>query len=507
MDFEQQRTLVGEYGVVTQISHPIATVTGLPKVQLHEMVLFETGELGEVFLIHEETVSILVFSKYPIKAGIEVTRLKKQVTVPVGRELLGNIIDPFGNLIAGQATTYKRPKMEREIDTPPPPLTSRVKVTQPFVTGVTVIDMLVPLGKGQKELIIGDRKTGKTSVVLSTLKYQAKIGTIAIYAAIGKKRTDIKKLQSFLSREGIADKTIVVAATAYDSPSLIYITPYSAMAIAEWFCEAGNDVFIIFDDLTTHAKFYREISLLARRFPGRDSYPGDIFFTHARLMERSGNFKMTGGEHSITAFPIAEIVEGDFSGYIQTNIMGMTDGHIYFDSDAFYKGRRPAVNIELSVTRVGKQTQTDLLRGMSRELSTFLTNFEKMQSFSQFGAELTDEVKEILRRGEVIYSSFNQVTSLTVPPEVQLVFFCMIWLGYIVERSPQVLSVIRQTFVSAFEREDVKALFAGITSAQKFDELLENIQKNKFTLMKLAGLKVTQEESTPVDVNVSVANS
>lgn len=485
MDFKQQLKEIQEYGIVTQVSHPIVIVKGLENAHLHEMVLFESGEMGEVFLIHQDSISVLVFSKHPINVGLRVTRTDESIAVPVGHELLGKIIDPLGNSIS-EEKEYAKPHETRILETHPLGITKRLKITESFLTGVALIDTMIPLGKGQKELIIGDRKTGKTSILLASMKHQIMEGSIAIYAAIGKKRTDIKKIEQSLTDQGIEKSALIVATTSYDSPSLIFLTPFTAMTIAEYFRDKGRNVVVIFDDLSTHARFYREISLLAKRFPGRDSYPGDIFYTHARLLERAGNFKHgeEGKSVSITAFPIAEITEGDFTGYIPTNLMGMTDGHIFFDSNVYYKGRRPAINVALSVTRVGRQTQSPLARSINRELTTFLALYEKMQNLSHFGAELTDTVKQVLSTGGMIYNYFNQDYFVVIPQTVQLVLFALVWLNLI----PDVETLVkaRKALLEAYKNDEHKKFLDDLARVESLNPFLTRIQESKEELLSLS---------------------
>ncbi|TMI87029.1 MAG: hypothetical protein E6H08_19915 [Bacteroidetes bacterium] len=421
---------------------------------------------------------VMVFSPEPIQIGTKLTRTNKQLTIPVGIELLGKLINPFGvplSVSEAAITTMD----ERLIDTPPPGVDTRARIKKPFTTGSTLVDMMVPLGKGQKELIIGDRKTGKSSFLLTTIANQIAQGTIAIYAAIGKKKSDIKHLEEIMTKYGLQEKFIIVATSSDDSPGLIYVTPFTAMTIAEYFRDIGQDVVVVLDDLTTHAKFYREISLVAKNFPGRDSYPGDIFYTHARLLERAGNFKhKTEGEVAITCLPIVEIVEGDLTGYIATTLMGITDGHIFFDSDIFFKGRRPAVNIGLSVTRVGRQTQTQVKRDITRELTSFLTLYEKMQTLSHFGTELTENVKNILATGNSIYDFFDEQYTLVVPEKVQLILFCLIWLK-LLEGTKIEIENIKIRLISALQKKETQALFDEVLQANSFNDLLRNVSVNK----------------------------
>lgn len=482
-DYKSNLEQYKEYGEVEQIHHPLVVVNGLPHVGPSELVIFESTQIGQVFSIEKEKVHILVFSRHPVRVGEKLVRTGKSLSVPVGYELMGMVIDPLGNsLSSGKITSAKQ---VREVDVLPAGISKRARVNRPFHTGVTIVDMMVPLGIGQKELIIGDRKTGKTSFILSTIKNQIKQGTICIYAAIGRKKHDIKKIEQFMRKEGIMDKVIMVATASHDSPSLISLTPFSAMAIAEYFNEMGQDVLLVLDDLSTHARFYREISLIGKRFPGRDSYPGDIFYLHSRLLERAGSFMHKKKEQvSITCLPVAEIIEGDLTGYITTNLMGMTDGHIFFDSNAYYQGRRPAINVSLSVTRVGRQTQDKLRRDISRELTAFLALYEKMQSFSHFGAELSESVKHILITGAKLYKFFDQSYSVIIPPTVQLVLFSMLWLKFVGSNENESITVYRDNLMQFYESNPkVKKRLDEIVIVSSFNGLLANVTRHKDYLL------------------------
>lgn len=476
---------LNEFGTVAQVNHPIAIIKGLPKVKLYEVVLFETGQSGQVFALNTDTVEIVLFSQDRVAVGTKVVRTDKHLTIGVGKELLGNIINPLGEeFVTGKPFTFME---ERPIEDKAPGIAMRSRIKKPLLTGIAIVDMMIPLGKGQKELVIGDRKTGKTSFLFTTLKNQILSGSIAIYAAVGKKNSDIKHVQEILRRQGLLEKTVIVATTSNDSPSQIYITPYTAMTIAEYFRDQGEDVLVVFDDITTHARFYREISLLLKNFPGRDSYPGDIFYAHARLLERAGNFKHPKkGEVAITCLPVVETIEADITNYIGTTLMGITDGHILFDSNIFYHGRRPAINIFLSVTRVGKQTQSDVKRSITRELNSFLALYDKMLNLSHFGAELTDNVKNILSMGEKIQDFFEQHYSVIVPEEVQLVLFSLLWLRLIDPTKTQ-LHDIRMILVKSYEQDEVKKLFHVLVQANTFNELLRNVSVNKEPIFKLWG--------------------
>lgn len=486
MDFNEILQKIGEFGMVEQVHLPIVIASGLPDARLNEIVLFENGAMGSIFLLERDVVQILVYTNQTIKPGIKITRTNTFLSVPVGVELLGHSINPLGQGLS--AVKFPIPQQRREVESAPPGLSERIRIITPFLTGVSVVDLMVPLGKGQKELIMGDRKAGKTSFLLSTMKNQIQKGSIIIYAAIAKRKSDIKKVEQFLMQEKLTDKTVVVATHPHDSPNLIYLTPYSAMTIAEYFRDSGNDVLLVLDDLTTHAYFYREMALVANKFPGRDAYPGDIFHAHARLLERAGNFKTQHGERSITVLPVAEVIEGDLTGYITTNLMSMTDGHIFFDGNVYFEGRRPAVNIPLSVTRVGRQAQDSLLRSINRETSTFLTLYDKLQNLSHFGAELTPSVQEILATGENIYLFFNQSYDLLLPAPVMVHIYGLVWLNFLKEQMGR-MEEIKSDLAEAYAG-DSKALFDEGMKSESLNNLLQYISSHKDEFLRLC--KVNQ---------------
>jgi len=445
--------------------------------------MFESGQKGEVFTINRGKIEARIFSHEPIRVGTKVTRTDEILSIPVGYELMGHTIDPLGEPL-DPGIPYTKPKLMCELDANPIGISGRKKITTHLTTGVSLIDMLIPLGRGQRELIIGDRKTGKTSLLLTTIKKQAEEGVITIYAAIAKRKSDIKKLQEFFVQEKIMDKVIIVATSSYDSPSLIYQTPYAGMTIAEYFRAHGQHTLLILDDLSTHAKFYRELSLLARRFPGRDSYPGDIFFVHSKLLERAGNFRHpTSGEVSITCLPVIEIIEGDLTGYVSTNVMGITDGHIYFDSNIFYRGMRPAVNIPLSVTRVGRQTLDRLKREINKDLTAFLSQYDKLQNLSHFGQELTANVKASLKRGDIIFSFFNQPYQLTVPVTVQMIMISLILQDVI--DSKDMMENVRSKLTTAYYFRESRTLVEDLIKTSDVKVFNENVLKNKDAILAI----------------------
>lgn len=493
--FQQLLQKTGEYGIVYQVSHPIVFIDGLPHAKTHEVVVFETGQKGEIFSINRGKIEVRTFAHEPVRVGTKVVRTDQLLSVPAGRELLGHTITPLGEPLDPN-DQFTLPTEMRDLDATPVGIAGRQKIATPLLTGVSLVDLLLPLGRGQRELVIGDRKTGKTSLLMTTIKKQVYEGMIAIYAAIAKKKSDIKKLQNFFEQEKIMSNMIIVATSSYDSPSLIYQTPYAGMAIAEYFRDQGINTLLILDDLSTHAKFYRELSLLARRFPGRDSYPGDIFYTHSRLLERAGNFKHpTAKEVAITCLPVVEIVEGDFTGYISTNVMGITDGHLYLDTNIYYQGMRPAVNVPLSVTRVGRQTLDKLSRDINKNLTSFLAEYTKLQNISHFGQELTADVKKKLLQGDLMNKFFNQPYQETVPHEVQLIVVSMILQDLILTKED--LDKTKENLIKAsYDRANQK-IFFDITNTEDMKVLKENIEKNKAQLFSLAGIAAPPTAATP----------
>ncbi len=484
-DFTKYLEDIGEVGYVQMVSMPLISVSGLPGAKTYEVVLFESGELGWVLSLSKDYAEILLLSQNPIQMGCRVVRTNMPLEIPVGEELLGHSIDALGkslyddNPVILQSTS--------RIDVPASGISSREKVSEPLETGVAVVDLTVPLGKGQRELIIGDRKTGKSEFLLQVLQTQVKKGAVCIYACIGKKKIDVKKVENFIDKNNLWKSCIVIASSSSDPLGLIHLTPYSAMTMAEYFRNIGKNVVLILDDLTTHAKFYREISLISKKFPGRSSYPGDIFFTHSRLLERAGNFITDKGSVSITCLPVAETVEGDTSGYIQTNIMSITDGHIFFDSTIFETGRRPAVNYFLSVTRVGRQTQSKLRWSINRELISFLSLLDKTQDFVHFGAEVNEGIRSTLSMGSKILSFFNQPMGRTLDLNLQIVLFSLIWIGSLNTEDPAGSSIVLEKAISLYDKNEQFKLKIDdlVYKSEDLNDLLKKVINSSAEMIKL----------------------
>lgn len=476
-DLDYYLNTIEEIGYVEKTTNPIVYVSGLPGAKPEELVLFEDKSLGQVLSLKPDLAEILIFSNYPPLLGAKVVRTNEFLKMPVGFELLGNVIDPLGKSLE-DIMPLKRQASSLPIHITPSGILTRKTITKQLETGVSIVDLVLPLGQGQRELIIGDRKTGKTNFLLQSVVTQIRQGSICIYAAIGKKKVDIKSLKEFFLSNNLL-KNLVIIASGPESPTgIIYITPFSAMTLAEYFRDEGRNVLLILDDLSTHAKFYREISLIGKRFPGRNSYPGDIFYTHARLLERAGNFVTPKGERSITCLPVVETIQGDLSGYIETNLMSMTDGHLYFDSDLFAKGRRPAINPFLSVTRVGRQTQSSLKREINREILSFLTLFEKMQRFIHFGAELSETTKVTISFGEGITRFFEQGLSVTIPLNMQILLFSLFWNNIMQKKSNNELQDI-ELIIKVYQTNPAirKKIDSIIEKAESFNGLLSVVSK------------------------------
>ena len=417
----------GEVGYVTQFSGSIIYANGLPGCHPEEVVIFETGEIGYILSVHHDILEIILLSPKQVAAGARVVRTMNGLQINAQEILPGSTVilsqmekQLFSAAMSSSETTRST---FRALDETKLVFADRQLITQPLETGVSTVDMLIPLGKGQRELVLGDRKTGKTNFLLQTLRTQVQHGALCIYALVGKPQLEIQRVLDLASQPDIKQNTIVVASHSADRAGLVHLTPYVAMTIAEHYKDLGRDVVLIIDDLTTHAHYYRELMLLAKRFPGRSSYPGDIFYVHARLLERAGNFL----HGSLSCFPVAQSVAGDFSGFIQSNLMSMTDGHIFFDTNFFDQGRRPAINPFLSVTRVGEQTQSALQRQIGRHLRSFFVSNEKIKQFRHFQSELGENVRSIFETSERLTAMLDQDAHQTVPVQINAFLYGLVW--------------------------------------------------------------------------------
>jgi len=387
-----------EFGNVVSISDGIAKISGLTNIMASEMIEFSNGTKGLALNLEEDTIGAVILGNYvEIKEGSVVKRTGKILSIPVGDGVLGRVVDPLVNPIDGKGEIKKEKDMY--VERIAPGVMDRQGVDVPLQTGIKVIDVLVPIGRGQRELIIGDRQTGKTALAIDAIINQKNTGVKCIYVAIGQKKSKVMRVMNELEKYGAMAYTTIVLAGASDNASLLYLAPYAGVSIAEYFMDKGEDVLIIYDDLSKHANAYREISLLLRRPPGREAYPGDVFYLHSRLLERACRRNALVGGGSITALPIIETQGGDISAYIPTNVISITDGQIFLETGLFYKGIKPAINVGFSVSRVGGNAQIKSMKKNAGPMKLSLAQYRELESFSQFDSDLDADTKMRLDRG------------------------------------------------------------------------------------------------------------
>jgi len=424
------RMVVTNVGYVVQVGDGIATVHGLRDVMASELVEFENGVLGIAFNLQEESVGVIILGDYTgIEEGDEVRATGRIASVPVGPALVGRVVNALGEPIDGKGpiNTDKFRPIERIA----PGVVMRQDVDTALQTGIKAIDSMIPIGRGQRELIIGDRQTGKTAIAIDTIINQKGKGVICIYVAIGQKRAQVAQTVATLERYGAMEHTIVVAATASDTAALQYIAPYAGCAMGEEIMESGGHALIVYDDLSKHAWAYRQVSLLMRRPPGREAYPGDIFYLHSRLLERAARLRDDLGGGTLTALPIVETQANDVSAYIPTNVISITDGQIYLEPDLFYAGIRPAINVGLSVSRVGGAAQIRAMRQVAGRLRLELAQFRELAAFAQFAAELDPATKRQIDRGLRLTEVLKQPQYEPMPVEEQVAIIWVATNGYL----------------------------------------------------------------------------
>ncbi len=408
-----------EVGVITNVATGIATISGLPGVGYEELVSFPGGLLGIAFNIDEDEIGVILLGDFQeLHAGDEVQRTGRVMDVAVGDGLLGRVIGPLGNPLDGRGpiNSDKRLPIER----PAPPIMQRSPVTIPLQTGLKAIDALIPVGRGQRELILGDRQTGKTAIALDAILNQRGKNVLCVYCAIGQRASAVAKVVANLREKGALDFTVVVVAEGNEAPGVVYITPYAATTIAEYFMEKGRDVLIVYDDLTHHARAYRELSLLLRRPPGREAFPGDIFYIHSRMLERATHLSKEIGGGSLTALPIIETTAQDISAYIPTNLISITDGQIYLSPTLFELGVLPAIDVGKSVSRVGGAAQRAAYRSVAGNIKLAYSQFEELEGFAKFGTRLDDATRKTIDHGKRIRACLKQSESQPVSMEEQI---------------------------------------------------------------------------------------
>ena len=408
-----------EVGTVICVATGIAKVSGLPGVGFEELVKFPGDVLGIAFNVDEDEIGVVLLGAYQdLHAGDEVERTGRVMDVAVGDELLGRVIDPLGRPLDGNGPVASNQRLP--IERPAAAIMDRAPVSVPLQTGLMVIDALIPIGRGQRELILGDRQTGKTAIALDSILNQRGKNVICVYCAIGQRASAVAKVVANLREKGAMDYTVIVVAEGNDAPGLTYITPYAATSIAEYFMEKGRDVLIVYDNLTQHAEAYRELSLLLRRPPGREAFPGDIFYIHSRMLERATHLSKERGGGSLTALPIIETEAQDISAYIPTNLISITDGQIYLSPSLFELGVLPAVDVGKSVSRVGGEAQWAAYRAVAGDLKLAYAQFEELETFARFGARLDDDTRKIIEHGRRIRACLKQpeFSPISVPAQI-----------------------------------------------------------------------------------------
>ena len=477
--FEVKSTDVGS---VIEVGDGIARVYGLNEIMSGELVEFtKTGVMGLAQNLEDTNVGIVILGPTTdIKEGDEVRRTGRVMDVPVGEELIGRVVDPLGQPVDGRGPiniTKRRP-----IESPAVGVMGRKSVSVPFQTGIKAIDALVPIGRGQRELIIGDRQTGKTAVAIDSILAQKGQDVICIYVAIGQKESTVRSVVETLKEHGALDYTIVVTASASQPAPLLYIAPYAGVAMAEEFMFNGKDVVIVYDDLSKQAAAYRELSLLLKRPPGREAYPGDVFYLHSRLLERAARVNEDFGGGSITALPFVETQAGDISAYIPTNVISITDGQIFLQSDLFFSGIRPAINAGLSVSRVGGSAQIKAMKKVSGTLRLDLASYRELESFAQFGSDLDPATREKLERGKRTVEVLKQDLHKPIPVEKQVMILYALTHGFLDDVEVKDIHRFEQelySYLDAHENEAVKHIIEtkDLPATEVMDEVIAAFKK------------------------------
>jgi|SRR3989339_411791 len=469
---------VEEVGLVMEVGDGIARLSGLSKCQANEMLEFPGGTFGVALNLEEESVGAVLLGEFKhIKEGDNVKRTGRILSVPVGEQLIGRVVNPLGQFIDGGAEV--KAKQFYPIEKIAPGVMSRQPVSQPLLTGIKAIDAMIPVGRGQRELIIGDRQTGKTAIAIDAIINQKGQDVICVYVAIGQKESKVARIVAKLKEAGAMDYTIVVVAGASAPASLSYIAPYSGVSMAEYFMDQGKDVLVVYDDLSKQAWAYREISLLLRRPPGREAYPGDVFYLHSRLLERACRRSKEAGGGSITALPIIETQASDVTAYIPTNVISITDGQIFLETDLFFRGIRPALNVGISVSRVGGSAQTKPMKKVAGKLKLAMAQFREMEAFAQFSSDLDPETKKQIELGQRLVEILKQPQFRPVPVANQVAIIYAVQNGFANHITPKEMVGWEAKFHD-FMNKSKSALLEKITQGT-WDETVEKDLKEAIT--------------------------
>lgn len=481
LKFKVQRQNIG---TVIEVGDGVARIEGLSEVQYSELLDFGSGIFGLALNLEQYNVGAVIFGDFTkVKEGTEVRTTGRVLSVPVGESLVGRVVDALGNPLDNKGpiktkTSYPVEKIASGVIT-------RQSVTTPLQTGIKAIDALIPIGRGQRELIIGDRNTGKTTIAIDTIINQKDV--VCIYVAIGQKTSKIAQLVARLEEADAMDHTIIVAASASDSATMQYLAPYTGCAMGEFFMDQGKDALIIYDDLSKHAWAYRQMALLLRRPSGREAYPGDVFYLHSRLLERAAKMNQDHGGGSLTALPVIETQANDVSAYIPTNVISITDGQIYLEPDLFFAGVRPALNVGISVSRVGGAAQTKAMKQVSGRLKLDLAQFRELQAFAQFASDLDSQTRSQIERGRRITEVLKQPPYSPVPVEEQVVALWVVTNGYMDEVEVERVKEFEQKYIAHLKLRE-KKLLSEIASKKELDEkMIKQLEKATKEFVKLYG--------------------
>ncbi len=460
-----------EIGYAVDIHSYLVLINGLPNARINEMVLHSTGARGLVTALRDDMVEVIMLDDAKIKPQDTFTRTNQQFSLAPGNHYLGRTISPVGVPIDGKAPF---PKMDvtTPVDQQPVGIVGRQFITEQFPTGVAVVDMLVPLARGQRQLLIGDARAGKTGFLIDTIVNQKDQQTICVLALIGKPVVEIRKIVDILTTNHAMEYTTVIAASSSELASLIYLTAYSGFAVAEFFQKQGKNVLLVLDDMGLHAQYYREVALLANRTPGRDSYPGDIFFQHAKLMERAGRFTKEAGGGSITALPVIETSPDNVTSFIPTNLMAMTDGHWIFDSQVYHQGTRPAIDISLSVSRVGRQTQILIEKELSDKIKSIMAQASRLEAFARLGTDLSAETQQTLHHSRQLKVLLNQPPLTNIPQAIQIVLLSLSFTPYLRSKSIEFITSNREALITLIStRFNLQQLQSQLMAMTTLDQL------------------------------------
>ena len=483
---EELKKQIGEFhhepkaeavGTVLEVGDGVARVSGLSGVMVSEMIEFENGAYGVALNLEEGEAGVMLLGETgDIKEGTVAKSTGRILSVPVSDTVVGRVVNALGAAIDGkgkiEATTYY------PVEKIAPGVITRQSVNQPLQTGIKAIDALIPVGRGQRELIIGDRQTGKTAIAIDTIINQRGQDVICIYVAIGQKESKVARIVAELEKAGAMDYTAIVVAGASEAAALSFIAPYAGCALGEYFMDQGKDVLVIYDDLSKHAVAYRQISLILRRPPGREAYPGDVFYLHSRLLERSAKLNKDFGGGSITALPIIETQAGDVSAYIPTNVISITDGQIYLEADLFYKGVRPALNVGLSVSRVGSSAQIKAMKQVAGTLRLDLAQFRELEAFAQFGSDLDEKTRSLIERGRRAVEILKQPQYAPLPVEKEVAILYALTRGHLDDVKVEDLTRFEKEFVAYFETSGKEAIDGIVRERALTPEVEELLKKH-----------------------------